>query len=455
VLAIETIETQELGNRSYIAHDGEAAIVIDPQRDLDRILDRLDELGLQALAVADTHLHNDYLSGGLALARRLNIPYLFSADESVGFDRVGVTDDTDHTYGSMTVRVIATPGHTAHHVAYFVSSNAVPDTALFTGGSLLYGAVGRTDLVESISAENLGAAQFRSVHRLAAELPAWTPIYPTHGFGSFCAAAPTSSAGAGTIGDEQRRNPALLTADEAGFVAALVAGFTPYPTYYREMAPLNRLGPAAADLTPPSLSGPVDLAARIDDGQWVLDLRPRREFAADHLVGTIGFEIGPQFGTYLGWLAPFAAPMTLIGPTGAAVAAAQRQLTRIGWDRPAAAAVGDLAHIGGKEIQHTSYPVMQFADLPRDLATLAGTVIDVRRDDELRATGAVSGSRHYPLHQLVAGNAALPAGPLLVHCASGFRASIAASLLHRSGHDVVLIDDPFVNAGAVGIVVHA
>jgi rhodanese-related sulfurtransferase len=300
----------------------------------------------------------------------------------------------------------------------------------------------------------LGAAQYRSVQRLATELPAWTPLYPTHGFGSFCAAAPAGSAGGGTIADEQRRNPALLASDEASFVTSLVAGFTPYPTYYREMAPLNRLGPAAADLTPPPLSSTIDLAARIDDGQWVLDLRPRSEFAANHLVGTIGFEIGPQFGTYLGWLAPFATPLTLIGPTGAAVAAAQRQLSRIGWDRPAAAAVGDLRHIGGDSIPHASYSVVAFADLPRDLATLAGTVIDVRRDDELRATGAVSGSLHFPLHQLVAGNATVPTGPLWVHCASGFRASIAASLLHRSGHDVVLIDDPFVNAGALGIVVH-
>lgn len=452
MLRIETIETPELGNRSYIAHDGEAAIVIDPPRDIDRIQDRLDELGLEARVVADTHLHNDYLSGGLALAQRQRVPYLLATEEPVSFERLGVVDGTERSYGSMTLRVISTPGHTADHVAYLIGAGT--DTALFTGGSLLYGAVGRTDLVESISADVLGAAQFQSVQRLANDLPTWTPIYPTHGFGSFCAAAQGASVGVGTIEDERHRNPALLATDEASFVKQLVAGFTPYPTYYREMAPLNRRGPTAADLTPPPISTPIDLAARIDDGQWVLDLRPRREYAADHLVGTIGFEIGQQFGTYLGWLAPFATPLTLIGPNAAAVAAAQRQLTRIGWDRPASAAVGDLAHVGGNDIAHGAYSVVQFTDLPNDLATLAGTVIDVRRDDELHAAGAVNGSRHYPLHQLVTGDATLPAGPLWVHCASGFRASIAASLLRRSGHDVILIDDPFVNAGALGIVVH-
>lgn len=451
-LRIETIETPELGNRSYIAHDGEVAIIIDPPRDIDRIQDRLDELRLELQVVADTHLHNDYLTGGLALAQRERVPYLLATEEPVSFDRLGVTDGTERSYGSMTLRVISTPGHTADHVAYLVGDGA--ETALFTGGSLLYGAVGRTDLVGSISAEVLGAAQFQSVRRLANDLPTWTPIYPTHGFGSFCAAAPGASVGTGTIEDERRRNPALLATDEASFVKQLVAGFTPYPTYYREMAPLNRLGPTAADLTPPPITTPIELAACIAAGQWVLDLRPRREFAADHLLGTIGFEVGPQFGTYLGWLAPFASPLTLIGPNAAAVAAAQRQLTRIGWDRPAGAAVGDLAEIGGTEVAHGSYSVVAFADLPSDLATLAGTVIDVRRDDELRATGAINGSRHYPLHQLVTGDATLPVGPLWVHCASGFRASIAASLLHRSGHDVVLIDDPFVNAGALGIVVH-
>ncbi len=435
MIEVEVIDTPELGNRSYIAHDGRVAVVIDPQRDLDRVEAVLANAGLTCGLVVETHIHNDYVTGGYELARRSGVPYVLSAAEQVSFDRYPVEDGDRLAVGGMSVEVVATPGHTAGHLSYVVSDGEGPP-AVFTGGSLLYGTVGRTDLVDPRRTEELTRAQYRSARRLAAELPDDAAVFPTHGFGSFCSSAPTATDATGTIGDERTRNDALTEMDEEAFTARLIAHLTAYPAYYAHMAALNQQGPPAADLTPPSPADAVELKSRIAAGEWVVDLRDRTAYAAGHLAGTVGIELGRQFATYLGWLLPWGSPVTLIGETAEQVADAQRQLARIGIDRPAGAAVGPVPG-------ESSYRRVGFADLA---AIGDGLLLDVRRDDE-RATGALPGSRHIPLHQLLDRLGELPSRRTIwVHCASGFRASVAASLLARAGHEVVLIDDDFGNA---------
>jgi glyoxylase-like metal-dependent hydrolase (beta-lactamase superfamily II)/rhodanese-related sulfurtransferase len=438
MLGIEVIDTVELGDRSYVVHDGSEAIVIDPQRDIDRVVERLSAMELRLALVCETHVHNDYLTGGLALSRSFGVPYVVSEAEPTGFEPTALGDAATTTVGGMSLRAIATPGHTPDHVTYLVES-AGEDTALFTGGSLLYGAVGRTDLVGT-DPKDLARAQHRSVQRLARNLPADTPIFPTHGFGSFCAArSPAGSPDRGTIADERLRNPALLETDETAFAETLVRGFTPYPTYYDHMAAWNRKGVEAPDLSPAAGVGADRLHRRLAANDWVIDLRPRRTYAEDHLAGTVSFEVGPPFGTYLGWIVPFGAPLTLLADDAAQVAAAQRQLVRIGWDRPLGVAVGRPAELA-PGAPRRSYPVVTFSDLPAELSANGGVILDVRRPDE-RASGQVRDAVHVPLHRLLDADTELPAGRLWVHCASGFRASIAASLLERLGRDVVLIDD--------------
>ncbi|GAA1904065.1 MBL fold metallo-hydrolase [Streptantibioticus ferralitis] len=434
MVEVEVIDTSELGNRSYVAHDGQVAVVIDPQRDLDRVEAVLAAAGLSCGLVVETHVHNDYVTGGYELARRNGVPYVLSAAESVSFDRYPVEDGDRLAVGSLSVEVVATPGHTDSHLSYVISDGDGPP-AVFTGGSLLYGTVGRTDLVHPDRTEELTRAQYRSARRLAAELPDEAAVFPTHGFGSFCSSNSTAGGSAATIGDERIRNDALTEPDEDTFTARLIAQLTAYPAYYAHMAPLNRQGPSAADLTPPEPVDAIALKSRIAAGEWVVDLRDRTAYAAGHLAGTVGIELGRQFATYLGWLLPWGSPVTLIGETAEQVAQAQRQLVRIGIDRPAGAAVGPVAG-------ECSYPRVGFADLP----TMAdGVILDVRRNDE-RATGAIPGSLHIPLHQLLDRLGELPERKLWIHCGTGFRASVAAALLERAGRDVVLIDDDFGNA---------
>lgn len=449
-MQVEIITTDELGDRSYVVHDGVVAVVIDPQRDLDRVTALLDRLGLTLSLVLESHIHNDYVTGGYELARRCDARYGVNADDEVGFQRLAIRDGDELDAGALRVRAVATPGHTDTHLAFVVTDTAhagQPPT-VFTGGSLLYGSVGRTDLIDPARTEELTRAQFRSAHRLADTLPDETPIYPTHGFGSFCSTGSSAGGTDSTIGVERARNDALTAADEQSFVARLIANLSAYPAYYAHMAPLNRQGPQAPDTSAPNPVDAAELANRVAAGEWVIDLRDRVAYAADHLAGTISIALGAQFATYLGWLAPWGAPITLIGDTPQQVSDAQRQLIRIGVDRLAGAATGTVDELTAPNQQRRGYPRRTFAEA----ATIGSgdVVVDVRRDDE-RANGFIPGSTHIPLHSLLSRLHDLPEGRLWVHCASGFRASIAASLLDRAGLDVVYVDDDYRHAVELGL----
>jgi hydroxyacylglutathione hydrolase len=451
---VEVISTEDLGDRSYVVHDGTSAVVVDPQRDVDRVEKVLADLGVRCAMVVETHIHNDYVTGGYDLALRHGCPYVVSAEDTVAFERLAVRDGDELTVGAMTVRVVATPGHTDTHLSYVISTGE-ETPAVFTGGSLLYGSVGRTDLVDAARTEELTRAQFHSARRLAAELPDATPVYPTHGFGSFCSSGSAAGGDGGTIGEEKHRNDAFITDDEDAFVETLIANLTAYPAYYAHMGGLNRNGPTAPNLTPPALLDTAQLRARVDAGEWVVDLRDRTAYAASHVHGSVGIALGTQFSTYLGWLMPWGTPLTLIGESAEQVAEAQRMLVRIGIDELQGSATGTAQDLSDG-IPTSSYPAHTFAELPDVIvATENATdgeavLLDVRRDDEY-ATGWIPGAAHVPLHHLLDQLDTLPPGQLWVHCASGYRASIAASLLDRAGRDVVLIDDPFDNAVTAGL----
>jgi hydroxyacylglutathione hydrolase len=450
-LQVITIETPSLGDRSYIAHDGEKALVIDPQRDLDRVLEHIERLGLDVTHVVETHVHNDYVTGGFDLAQRTGATYVLNAADELFFDAHGVSDGDRLTVGSLEVRVMHTPGHTPTHLSYIVTDGTT--TSAFTGGSLLYGSVGRTDLISRAMAEELTRHQFATARRLAAELADDVMVLPTHGFGSFCSSAAADSQTAdvdprygvatSTIGQQRLENIALTIQDEETFVSTILSGLDAYPRYYAHMAPRNRTGPDPIDLSPPMPADASELAARIHAGEWVVDLRARTAYARDHVVGTVNVEVSDSLVTYLAWLIPWGLPVTLVGDTAEEVAEAQRQLARVGIDRPAAAATGGIAS-WGEGLGRGSFRISNYAELA-ELRGAGGAdaphVLDVRRHDE-RRNRAIVDSQHVPLHELTRRALEVPADrEVWVHCAGGYRASIAASLLVRAGRRPVLIDD--------------
>jgi len=451
MVTIVPIDTPTLGDRSYLVHDGQVAFVVDPQRDIDRVLDLAARVGVQVTHVVETHIHNDYVTGGHALAAATGAAYHVNVADPVAFDRVPVSDgDVIEVGDRMRVTVVATPGHTFTHLSYALCADN-RQVAVFTGGSLLYGSVGRPDLLGPDHTHALVRHQYASARRLVADLPDTTGVYPTHGFGSFCSAT-QSEAGASTLGQEKQSNP-VLTRGEQEFIDDILTGLDAWPAYYTQMAPANSAGPTAPDLSLPQRATAGDLRDRIAAGEWVVDLRNRVAFADGHVAGTLNFGLDGSFATYLGWLIPWGTPLTLLGETREQVAEAQRELVRIGIDRPAAHATGSADDWSGDQTP-ASYPRATFADLAQVRHHRPIVLLDVRRALEWK-DAHLPGAVHIPLQELSQRLGDIPEGEVWVHCAAGYRAAIAASLLQAAGRRVVHIDDEFARAVAQGLTVEA
>lgn len=457
---VAVIETSSLGDRSYLAFDGRVGVAVDPQRDVDRVLSLVGRTGIRVTHVMETHLHNDYVSGGRQLAQLTGAQYLVAAADEVAFDRVPVADgDVVVVSERMRLRVVGTPGHTFHHLSYVLDEPAGDGSwqpiGVFTGGSLLFGTTGRTDLLGAEHADELAHAQHASARRLVDLLPDGARIWPTHGFGSFCTAG-QADASDSTIGREKTADPVLrLAADK--FVNETLAGLDAYPAYYAHVGATSAAGPAPVDLTPVARADAAQLRARIEAGQWVVDLRHRRAYASSHLAGTVSLGLDGPMSGWLGWLIDWGVPITLLAETAGQVADAQRELVRIGIDRPAAAATGHPATWATEPVQLRDLPVADFPALSagRHGDTRGGlpapeVILDVRLDSEWRA-GHIEGAVHVPLFELPRRLADVPEGPVWVHCSSGYRSTAAASLLANAGRQVVLIDDMFDRAARAGL----
>jgi len=453
-LEVVSIETPNLGDRSYVVGRGSSAIVIDPQRDIDRVEAILDQRGWSVSHVLETHFHNDYVSGGLELSRVLGAEYVVPHGMDIAFPAHRTSDKAEIDAEVGLVRVLHTPGHTPNHISFAVNVDG-QDVALFTGGSLLFGSVGRPDLLGPALTEPLARAQWNSMRRLADDVSHTADVYPTHGFGSFCSATATVGT-ASTLSDQIASNP-VFRVDETTFVSELIAGLDAFPAYYAHMGPANQAGAGPIDLSLPRRATADDIAAAIGRGEWVVDLRHRRIFAAEHVKGSLSFDVYGNAITYLGWLIDWGAPLTLLGATVEEVASMQRDLVQIGIDRPAAYAIGSPTDWASGDAPLSSYPRATHVEMAAALAANpALPMLDLRRNSEWD-DGYVAGATHVPLHELrgrideVVAWAAAADGPVWIYCGSGFRASVGASLLEAAGVDLVHVDDDFPNAAKAGL----
>ncbi|WP_313674945.1 MBL fold metallo-hydrolase [Mycolicibacterium sp.] len=444
------LDSSGLGDRSYIAHDGSTALVVDPQRDFDRIDELLAEHGLRLTHVAETHIHNDYVTGGLELARRHGATYVIPGGVEVSYEALAVCDGDSFTVGEMTVDVIHTPGHTPHHVSFAVRTSDHPG-AVFTGGSLLYGSVGRPDLVAPDMAVKQAHDQWHSVRRLADTLDDETPIYPTHGFGSFCAATQAQGLSS-TIGNEKTINPALTEAEEE-FVTNVLAGLDVFPAYYAHMGPINAAGPRDVELSIPEHADPAVLRERINRGEWVVDLRSRKVFAAGHVPGALNFDLDGAFINYLAWMMPWGTPVTLLGSTPEQVHAAHRELVRVGIDNAVGQASGGPQNWLEDPAAAQRLEQVDFHGLAAVLSADKDVfVLDTRQILEWE-DGHVAQAVFMPFYEIADRLAEIPRDkPVYVYCGSGYRAAAVASLLQHNGFsNIVAVDDDFSNAAAADL----
>jgi glyoxylase-like metal-dependent hydrolase (beta-lactamase superfamily II)/rhodanese-related sulfurtransferase len=434
---IEMFLTPGLGDATWlIGSDGEAALV-DPQRDVARFLDAADRRGWRITHVLETHCHNDYVSGALEVRAATGAQIVAPARGGYRFPHRAADEGHAVALGSISLVAMATPGHTPEHLAWQVlsGSDGTPE-AVLTGGSLLVGTAGRTDLLGPDRTPDLTDDQFRSLRRLA-RFPDSVRVLPTHGAGSFCSAGPAGAGRSSTIGAERATNELLQTVQRARFSSLLLGGLGRWPAYYGHMAEINRSGaPLLRGRRSPAALPPAIVADLLARGVYIVDGRDRWAFAEAHIPGSIHVEATDAFASWVGSVVPFGAAIVLVLPTDRPDIGPDlvTDLSRIGYD----AVVGMLA--GGIDAwvdEGRPTAAMTMTSVTGVGARLGGAdrvrVLDVRQPTEWR-TGIVPGSTPIFLGDLPGRIGELdPEATWLVMCRSGMRAAIGGSLLEAAG----------------------
>ncbi|WP_446226193.1 MBL fold metallo-hydrolase [Nocardia sp. IBHARD005] len=435
---------QGLGNSTYLLDLGDGrALVLDPERDVREVRAEARRRGLQIAFAVETHLHADFISGVRELAETDGATVIAPDVGPRGFAVTALGDGQSVTIGEFVLEALATPGHSPEHLSYLLRDGDLLE-GVFTGGSLMVGTAGRTDLVSPDQTIPLARAQYHSLQRLM-ELPDDTPVWPTHGAGSFCSAA-TGSERVSTIGRERVTNPLLQVEDEDAFVKALLASLGSFPDYFLRLGEINHQGPAVLGTTPTLAPLTSEQASKlIADGAQVVDTRPAADFAAGHLPGALSITLRPVFGTWLGWLVDPDRPVIIVRDSSQDHVDIAWEAAKVGFDT----LVGELA--GGMAAWTGPIDTVDLLDADDLAARPAPTVLDIRQRGEYTA-GHVPAARNIELGTLTSHLADVPAGPVAVMCGHGERAMTAASILERSGRtDIRILEgSPADYAAALG-----
>ncbi len=424
---VHAIPDEALGNTSYVIElGGGLAASVDPRRDIDDHVALAERLGLRLVVGLETHLHADFVSGSRELAERTGADVYAARDAFLEYGHRGLADGEELSLGDITVQAWGTPGHTPEHLSYLVLAGGAP-TAVFSGGSLIRGGAARTDLVDAADTDRWSREQFRSIQRLN-RLPASTALWPTHGAGSFCAAAP-GQAPVGTIGDERAANPLLRIDGEDAFVRALQDGFGSFPPYFLRLREVNRRPRLLRDLASPRPLDPETTRSLVSAGAWLVDARPIHAWARLHPQGAVSIELRPAFASWLGWVIPFGAPIVLL-VDDADRAEAVRLARRIGYDRVLGWIDGGIDAWAAANLPARCTEETDAAGARRRIAGGAA-LVDVRQTAELDGA-RIPDAVHVELGDIIAGRTP-DASEAVVFCGHGERSATAASLLEHRG----------------------
>jgi hydroxyacylglutathione hydrolase len=433
-----------LAHASYLVGDEQShvAAVVDPQRDIDQYLAFAAEHDLRIAHVFLTHFHADFIAGHLELRDRTGATIYLGAKAQAEYRFTPLTDGDVVSLGRVELRALETPGHTAESISLTVfdlDRSATEPQAVLTGDTLFVGDVGRPDLRVALgwTASDLGGLLYDSLRQKLLALPDQTQVYPAHGAGSLCGKA-LSKETSSTIGEQRRSNYALQPMSKAAFVDLVTADQPDAPSYFTYDAVLNSKERPTLDETLERVN-PLSLdhvLALQQVGAQVLDTRDPAEFAAAHLAGSINIGLRGQYATWAGTVLNREQPIVIIADPGHEHEAATR-LGRIGFDH----VVGYLAdglHTLESRPELTRATERLSAQVASERAANGASsksplLVDVRAPGE-RKQKRIEGSVSIPLNHLGERLAELPADrPLIVYCAGGYRSSIAASILQRSG----------------------
>ena len=431
-----------LAHASYLLGDeaSSTGVVVDPQRDIQQYMADAENIGVQIRHVFLTHFHADFVAGHLELRDRCGAAIHLGSRAQAEYKFVPMKDGDALEFPGMRVQVMETPGHTIESIsilAFDLSKDASKPHAVLTGDTLFIGDVGRPDLRASLgwSADDLGAHLYDSLHKKILSLPDETLVYPAHGAGSLCGKQ-LSSDTFSSLGDQRRLNYALQPMTKEEFVRLVTADQPEAPTYFTFDAVLNTRERSTLEHNLEQVLHPIELDDVLqmgDEGSQILDVRDPAEYAKGHLAGSINIGLGGQYATWAGTVLDRSKPIVIIAEPGRELEAALR-LGRIGFDHVKGYLSGGMESLS--ERPDLVWPTERVT-APMIAGELAGAhpplVLDIRNPREY-STRHIDGSINIPLNHLQERINEIPRDrPIAVHCAGGYRSSIAAGILHQYG----------------------
>jgi len=429
----------------YIESEGDVAI-IDPLREVQQYIDKASEERSKIKYIFETHFHADFVSGHVTLSEKTGAPIIYGPTAKTTFDAIIAEDGQSFKLGKIELVALHTPGHTMESTTYLLKDESGKDVAIFTGDTLFLGDVGRPDLAQKsndISQEELAGTLFDSLRNKIMPLADDIMVYPAHGAGSACGKN-MSSETMGKLGEQKRTNYALrldMTREE--FIEEVLDGLKPPPAYFPMNVQLNKMGYDAVDeiisrgehaLSPEEF---VELADSTE--AVVIDVRTKDEFATAHVPGSIFIGLDGSFAPWVGELVVDVKTPLLLVCNDSQLKEALTRLSRVGFDNT----LGYLK--GGVEAyQRDGFEVDHVVQIDADelashyVESKFGKIIDVRKESEFDSE-KIEGAQNYPLRLLGNSWKTLPATePLTIHCRSGYRSLIAASILKSRGiHQII------------------
>jgi hydroxyacylglutathione hydrolase len=428
-----------LAHASYmLGSEGEAAVV-DPQRDVEIYLKAADEQGLQIRHIFETHLHADFVSGHLELAKRTGAKIYIGAQAGATFPHVALHDGSEVQFGKLRITALETPGHTPEGICLVVTDEekSRDPWAVLTGDTLFIGDVGRPDLSKTHTPQQLAGSLYDSLHGKLMKLGDQVLVYPAHGAGSLCGRNMRAERSS-TIGTERLTNYALQIKSREEFVHQLTENLPSRPEYFLEDAQINRAGAPALselDVLPPITA--AELNGLLQQGVFVLDVRPNADFAAAHVPGSVNIALSGQFASWAGAIMGLSAQPVLVADTAEQYEEARLRLARVGIEDPRGFLQGGIAAWKQAELPVAAVPQITVQELSRQRSS-SMQVLDVRRELEWHA-GHIDGAEWFPLDNFKISAPELdPSAPIAVHCQGGYRSMIACSLLQRAGIENVM-----------------
>lgn len=420
-----------LGNSSYlIGLDRGGAILVDPDRTVQRYLDEAEARGWQITAMLETHLHADFVSGAHELAAAVEAKLFIPEGEGLRLPHQEVRGSDRWTVDGLEIESIASPGHTPEHLSYVIRDGRHPP-ALFSGGSLIVGGAARTDLIAPDMTDTLTRAQYRTLTTAFDALPDETGLYPTHGGGSFCSAG-SGGTRTSTLGDERTSNPLLAIDDEDEFASWFPNTFASTPAYYLRMRAFNQAGPRLRrDITMPRGLSPPAFAAR-QNTATVIDTRPMEEYLESHIPGSVSNEFRDAYAVWLGSIVPEGTELLFVTGDGVATDRVVDESLLVGYERFGGVLEGGISAWTGAGLAVKNIPLID-AVVAKRVVVDGGVTLDVRETNEF-AAGHIDGALHIPLGSLSSRIEEVPRDrPIVTYCGHGERSTTAASILEVAG----------------------